>query len=45
MAFPLLSTKFYVPPAGPALVARPRLVESFDLGLSRPLTLDRKSVV
>ncbi len=39
MAFPLLSTKFYIPPAGPALVARPRLLKSFDLALGRPLTL------
>ncbi len=36
---PLLSTKFYVPPAGSALVARPRLVESFSRGLDRPLIL------
>ena len=40
MALPLLSTKFYAPPAGSyTLVARPRLLQSFSQGLARPLTL------
>src|SRR5512140_3772625 len=41
MSFSLLSTKFYVPPARPNGVARPRLVERLNEGLSagRRLTL------
>ena len=35
----LLTTKLYFPPARPALVARPRLVERFQAGLRGPLTL------
>jgi LuxR family maltose regulon positive regulatory protein len=35
----LLTTKFYFPPARPALVARPRLVERLQAGLRGPLTL------
>ena len=33
MTTPLLQTKLYLPPAGPNLVSRPRLVERLDEGL------------
>ncbi len=36
---PLLSTKFYIPPARPEFVPRPRLIERLDGGLPRKLTL------
>lgn len=36
---PLLTTKLYIPPARPTLVARPRLMTRLTEGLSRPLTL------
>ncbi len=36
---PLLTTKFYFPPARPSLVPRPRLVERLEEGLKGPLTL------
>jgi ATP/maltotriose-dependent transcriptional regulator MalT len=39
MPSPLLSTKLYIPPVRPHLVARPRLIERLNEGLSRPLTL------
>jgi LuxR family maltose regulon positive regulatory protein len=41
MAMPLLSTKLYIPPPGPNLVHRPRLVERLDEGLhlGKKLTL------
>jgi hypothetical protein len=35
----LLSTKFYIPPIRPELVARPRLIERLNAGLQRKLTL------
>lgn len=35
----MLNTKFYIPPAKPQWVARPRLVERLDAGLTRRLTL------
>ncbi|MBZ0304129.1 MAG: hypothetical protein K8J31_30620, partial [Anaerolineae bacterium] len=35
----LLQTKLTVPPARAELVSRPRLIEQFNRGLSRPLTL------
>ncbi len=35
----LLTTKLYFPPARPALVPRPRLVERLQAGLNGPLTL------
>jgi LuxR family maltose regulon positive regulatory protein len=37
--FPLLSTKLFVPPPRPTLVARPRLLERLSQGLTLPLTL------
>jgi LuxR family maltose regulon positive regulatory protein len=37
--FPLLSTKFFVPPPRPTLVPRPHLVERLSQGLTLPLTL------
>ena len=36
---PLLSTKLYIPPIGPTLVSRPRLIERLNEGLGRRLTL------
>ena len=36
---PLLTTKLYIPPARPTLVARPRLMARLAEGFSRPLTL------
>ena len=36
---PLLTTKLYIPPVRPTLVARPRLIACLAEGLSRPLTL------
>lgn len=39
MASPLLKTKLNIPPARPHLVARPRLMERLNEGLTRPLTL------
>ena len=39
MPTPLLTTKLYIPPTGPNLVSRPRLVERFNAGLHRKLTL------
>src|SRR5512143_1949771 len=39
MASPLLKTKSNIPPARPHLVARPRLMERLNQGLTRPLTL------
>src|SRR5512135_2232342 len=39
MASPLLKTKLNIPPARPHLVARPRLIEKLNEGLTRPLTL------
>jgi len=35
----LLTTKFYIPPAKPQWIARPRLIERLDAGLTRRLTL------
>ena len=35
----LLTTKFYIPPARPELVPRPRLIEHLNEGLHRKLTL------
>ena len=39
MAIPLLQTKLYVPPARPEWVARPRLIERLNDGLTRKLVL------
>lgn len=39
MLTPLLTTKLYIPPAGPTLVSRPRLVEQLNAGLRCRLTL------
>src|SRR5687767_94425 len=39
MAFPLLQSKLFVPPARPALVPRPRLLDKLNEGLHRKLTL------
>ena len=39
MDTPLLSTKLFVPPVRPGLVARPRLVERLKSALTNPLTL------
>ncbi|UCC88369.1 MAG: hypothetical protein JSV81_03405 [Anaerolineales bacterium] len=39
MPTPLLTTKLYIPPVGPALVSRPRLIERMNAGLHRKLTL------
>ena len=39
MQMPLVATKLYFPPARPVLVARPRLVERLQAGLTGPLTL------
>jgi LuxR family maltose regulon positive regulatory protein len=39
MSVSLLSTKFYVPPARPNGVSRPRLIERLNEGLHRKLTL------
>lgn len=39
MTYPLLVTKFHLPPARPNLVGRPRLVAELEAGLGRPLTL------
>ena len=40
MTAPLLQTKLYLPPAGPNLVSRPRLIERLDEGIhSTKLTL------
>ena len=39
MPSPLLKTKLHIPPARPNLVARPRLIERLNDGLTRPLTL------
>jgi LuxR family maltose regulon positive regulatory protein len=39
MEAPLLTTKFYVPPARRELVPRPRLIERLNVGLGRKLTL------
>jgi len=36
VSFPLLTTKFYIPPARPDGVNRPRLVEKLLAGLDRP---------
>jgi LuxR family transcriptional regulator, maltose regulon positive regulatory protein len=38
-SFQLLSTKLFVPPPRPTLVARPRLLARLDQGLALPLTL------
>ena len=35
----LLSTKFYIPPARPELIKRPRLLQQLNDGLYRKLTL------
>jgi LuxR family maltose regulon positive regulatory protein len=35
----LLSTKFYIPPARPELISRPRLLQQLNDGLHRKLTL------
>src|SRR3712207_1915785 len=39
MALPLLQSKLFVPPARPALVPRPRLLNTMSEGLHRKLTL------
>jgi len=39
MATPLLTTKLYIPPVGPELVPRLRLIERLNVGLNRKLTL------
>jgi hypothetical protein len=39
MTTPLLTTKLYIPPVRPELVSRPRLIERFNAGLDRKLTL------
>lgn len=39
MSAPILTTKFYFPPARSSFVSRPRLVEKLEHGLSGPLTL------
>ncbi len=39
MSLPLLTTKFYFPPARPSLVPRPRLIERLEVGLRGSLTL------
>ncbi|MGE5529678.1 MAG: LuxR C-terminal-related transcriptional regulator [Patescibacteria group bacterium] len=39
MAYPLLMTKLHLPPAGPNMVARPRLIAKLEESLRRPLTL------
>ena len=41
MAVPVLATKLYIPPPPPKVVARPRLIEQLDYGLStrRNITL------
>ena len=39
MLSPLLSSKLYIPPHRPDLVARPRLIEFLDAGIHRKLTL------
>jgi LuxR family maltose regulon positive regulatory protein len=39
VTIPLLSTKLYIPPPQPNLVARPHLVERLTAGLNRKLTL------
>ncbi|MBI5304210.1 MAG: AAA family ATPase [Chloroflexi bacterium] len=39
MPSPLLTTKLHIPPVRPNLVARPRLIEKLNEGLTRPLTL------
>ncbi len=41
----LLKTKLYIPPVPPELVARPRLMERFNAGLHRKLTLLTSSVI
>lgn len=39
MVSPILSTKIFIPPARPDLLARPRLVQKLDESLDYPLTL------
>jgi len=39
MSTPLLVTKLYIPPPGPKVIRRPRLVERLNEGLHRKLTL------
>ena len=39
MTVPLLTTKLYIPPVRPELVARPRLIERLNEGFCRKLTL------
>jgi LuxR family transcriptional regulator, maltose regulon positive regulatory protein len=39
MFMPIVATKVHVPPPGPNLILRPRLIERLNEGLHRKLTL------